>query len=393
MNRRRFLLSAAAGAAVFAAGRCAPRAAPTAASGFRPPPPDLLPDSLSPAGCALPPVRVSPDREIRTIAGLRPFRPSGYVVRAEKFGETLVIHDYGHGGGGVTLSWGTAAEAIALLPPDHRGPVAVLGSGAVGLATARLLQERGLAVTIYAKDLPPNTTSNVAGALWLPYLVADSARSTPEFRARLREAARTAYLRYQTLVGTRYGVRWIRNYMLGHQPFSEQGMTGRNGPLAAYLPELRDVPATEHPFSGYEYVRQYDAMLIEPPVYLATMLAEVRAAGGTIRVQEVRDRAAVAALPERVVFNCTGLGSRALLGDEELTPVKGQLTFLLPQPEIQYMVIAGDFYMFPRRDGILLGGTHEEGNWSLDPDETAKTRILEGHRRVFESYRRCGPAS
>src|SRR5262249_47113742 len=57
---------------------------------------------------SLAPVRVSPAREIRTVVGLRPFRPAGFVVRADKLGDKLVVQNYGHGGGGVTLSWGTA---------------------------------------------------------------------------------------------------------------------------------------------------------------------------------------------------------------------------------------------------------------------------------------------
>ena len=90
-------------------------------------PADRIAGTLVPAGCALPPVRVAADREIRTIAGLRPYRPSGFVVRAERIGDLLVIHNYGHGGGGITLSWGTARLAVDLIPPDDRGPVGVLG--------------------------------------------------------------------------------------------------------------------------------------------------------------------------------------------------------------------------------------------------------------------------
>src|SRR5947208_4604309 len=109
------------------------------------------------------PVLVSPDREIRTVVGLRPYRPSGFVVKAEKLGEKLVIHNYGHGGGGITLSWGTSQMATEFLVGEPFSAVAVIGCGAVGLATARLLQDRGLRVTIYASELPPNTTSNIAG--------------------------------------------------------------------------------------------------------------------------------------------------------------------------------------------------------------------------------------
>src|SRR5271165_3427973 len=56
----------------------------------------------------LPKVNVQPDREIRTVVGLRPFRPSGFVVSTQKFDNKVVVHNYGHGGGGVTLSWGTS---------------------------------------------------------------------------------------------------------------------------------------------------------------------------------------------------------------------------------------------------------------------------------------------
>src|SRR5262245_34161363 len=86
----------------------------------------------------LPPVRVAAGREIRTVVGLRPFRPAGFALRAEKLGEKLVVHNYGHGGGGVTLSWGTGDQAARLALQGGPGPVAVLGCGAVGLATARL---------------------------------------------------------------------------------------------------------------------------------------------------------------------------------------------------------------------------------------------------------------
>src|SRR5262245_51736604 len=68
----------------------------------------------APTQGSLPRVDVAVDRITRRIAGLRPFRPSGFVVRAERLGEKTVIHNYGHGGCGVTLSWGTADMAARL---------------------------------------------------------------------------------------------------------------------------------------------------------------------------------------------------------------------------------------------------------------------------------------
>src|SRR5262245_37194923 len=58
------------------------------------------------------PVKVARNRVIREVVGLRPFRRDGFVVKAERLGPKLIVHNYGHGGGGVTLSWGTASLAV-----------------------------------------------------------------------------------------------------------------------------------------------------------------------------------------------------------------------------------------------------------------------------------------
>src|SRR4051794_5466769 len=70
--------------------------------------------SATPPRQQFPPVYVSADRVTRTTVGLRPFRPSGFVLRSEKLDDKLVIHNYGHGGGGMTLSWGTADLAAQM---------------------------------------------------------------------------------------------------------------------------------------------------------------------------------------------------------------------------------------------------------------------------------------
>jgi D-amino-acid oxidase len=393
MNRRHFLrhggllgASLVASASLPLLSGCMPAKTVRPGAGRRYAAPDI---SFTGSACGLPPVNVSPEREIRTVVGLRPYRPSGFVVRAEKLDDTLVVHNYGHGGSGITLSWGTSRLAVDIGAPGHTGPVAVIGSGAVGLANARLLQEAGYDVTIYTKALPPQTTSNIAGGQWFPAFLSDPAKRTDAFNQQLLAAASFAYQRYQIMVGPRYGVGWMRNYYLSHHEFNEEGYAGERSALRAMMPEYRRLSPGEHPFSGYEFVRQFDTMIIEPPVYLAAMLDEFHLAGGKIIVVEIADRAAIQSLPEKLVFNCTGLGAKTLFDDAELTPVKGQLTILLPQPEVQYAAIAGDTYMFPRSDGIVLGGTHEEGEWSLQPNAERKREILAEHRRFFDSFREC----
>ena len=86
-----------------------------------------------------------------------------------------------------------------------------------------------------------------------------------------------------------------------------------------------------------------------------------------------------------MLVNCTGLGAKLLFDDEELHPIKGQLTVVLPQPDINYLMVSGELYMMPRRDGIVLGGTHEEDEWSLEPSESAMRRLMDGHMEFFNA--------
>jgi D-amino-acid oxidase len=333
----------------------------------------------------LPPVHVSEERIIRIDVGLRPFRPSGFRVEREALGDKVLVHNYGHGGGGITLSWGTAKMAVDLGYDAAKSDVAVLGCGAVGLATARLLQERGARVRIYAKDMPPNTTSNVAGAQWWPASTFDHDRITPEFRQRHFEAARFAFRRYQSLVGDAYGVSWETNYSLSNRPNSSYPASG-DDPMHALVVNQRDLAVDEHNFPR-PFVRRFDTMMIETPLYLRRMELDVRQHGAEIVVREFADVSQVRGLPEGTIFNCTGLGAGRLFGDTEIMPVRGQLAILLPQPEVSYNTIAREGYMFGRRDGIVLGGTFERGEWSLEPNPETIAGIMAGHKSIFDGMR------
>ena len=100
------------------------------------------------------------------IAGLRPWRTNSYRLEPEMLGDKFVVHNYGHGGAGITMSWGCAQEVLDFisargLPPNT--DVAVIGCGVMGMTVASVLASARFQVTIYAKDFPPHTTSNVAG--------------------------------------------------------------------------------------------------------------------------------------------------------------------------------------------------------------------------------------
>ena len=146
---------------------------------------------------------LSDGQVVRSVAGIRPFRRGGPRVERQDLGGKIVVHNYGHGGAGYTLSWGSAVVAADLLrelPPD-RHPVAVLGAGVVGLSTARVLQERGFHVRIYAREFPPHTTSDVAGAEWSPDIVERGA--TLALQVQFDRMLVVSWRRFRALVGSR----------------------------------------------------------------------------------------------------------------------------------------------------------------------------------------------
>jgi len=367
LNRRRLVSSAAMAAAGLALPGCA----------------TTRPRSLAAAGDGcLPPVEIDASRIIRNVVGLRPYRASGFVVREERVGEARLVHNYGHGGAGITLSWGTSRLAVDLgLAPElgsHSGPVAVIGAGIMGLTTARLVQETGLPVTVYTAALPPETTSNIAGGQWHPFGHFREDSVTPEWRRQYIAAAEYSWRRFQLMVGDDYGVRWLPTY------------TERRAPEAKLLPTFppvnRVLAAREHPFPVENLVR-YDTLYVETGRFLRQLMREIQIAGGRIEQRRFASPADIAALPERLVFNCTGLGARDLFGDTELRPARGQLAILLPQPEVRYAFSGEAGYMFPRADGILLGGTFQLDNWNLEPDAATTDRIIESHRELFSRFR------
>jgi D-amino-acid oxidase len=331
------------------------------------------------AGCTpLAPVIADESRIIRTMAGLRPYRRKGFVVRQEQLGEKRLVHNYGHGGGGITLSWGTSKLATELGLQGHSGPVAVMGSGVVGLSTARLVQEAGFPVTLYAAALPPDTTSNIAGGQFHPFAVFHEGQVTPEFMAQFTRALDYSWRRYQIMVGEDYGIRWLPTYVETDSPEAK--------PIATFPPIDRMLTAAENPFPWTSTLR-YDTMYVETGRYLRQMMRDVQIAGGRFELRKFGTPGDIAALPENLVFNCTGLGSRELFGDQDLHPARGQLAILEPQPEVRYAFTGGPGYMFPRPDGIILGGTFEVDQWDTTPDPLTIARIVENHKRFFATLR------
>jgi glycine/D-amino acid oxidase-like deaminating enzyme len=343
----------------------------------------------------LAPVRASWDRVIRTTVGLRPHRDSGFVLKPEKLDAKTVIHNYGHGGAGMSLAWGTGAMAADMALQQGERRAAVLGCGSPGLTAARQLQRRGFDVTIYAMAVPPDTTSNMSMAGFTPTAgLVSLERRTPEWDAQFRQAAEISYRQLQLLVRPGYGVYWMDSYAATDDPNPPAN------PDADLLPDHlrpnRDreiLGPGQHPFPT-KYAVRTPSLSIEPSIYLEALMRDFVLFGGKIVIRKFDTPRDLMSLTESVIVNCTGLGSKALFNDEELVPIKGQLTVLVPQPEVTYRaggrLANGNGQpvgMNPRSDGIVLGNLADRGNWSLQPEEDVRQRVVSAAIEFFAAMR------
>jgi D-amino-acid oxidase len=387
MHRRTLLKTGSLALAGFGVSGCLPRSVRTAPSARRAP-------------VNLAPVNASLDRVIRTTVGLRPHRDSGFVLKSEQFDAKTVIHDYGHGGAGMSLAWGTGAMAADMALAHAERRAAVLGCGSPGLTAARQLQRRGFDVTIYTMAVPPNTTSNMSTAGFTPTSGLVSAdRRTPEWDAQFRQAAEISYRQLQLLAGRDYGVYWMHSYNAVDDVRPPQNAAADAGLLPDHLRPNREreiLGPGEHPFATRYAVRTW-ALSIEPSIYLDALVRDFLRFGGKIVIRKFDTPRDLMSLSEPVIVNCTGLGSKTLFNDEELVPVKGQLSVLVPQAEVDYRVSGpapggaqpgGGASANPRSDGIVVGNLMDRGNWSLEPDDEVRQRNVEAATRFFAAMRR-----
>ena len=327
----------------------------------------------------IPKLKLSKDRIIKETVGLRPFRPSGPRIEKEMLDKKTIVHNYGHGGSGWSLSWGTGHLARNLVMEGMDRDIALLGCGTVGIATATLLQESGCQVTIYTKDIPPNVTSNLATGTWSPASrVCDREVATPTFRSQWETACRYSFKRMQMMLGVQDIVQWGDEYRI-HSSVPRN--TDGNGGHAIYqieglAPEWKTLDKRDHPFNADRVTRRSN-MIFNIPGYLNFHLNNFLLRGGKLKIQAIKSLEDIDALPQQTVVNCTGLGARAIFNDQELRPISGQLACLVPQSEVTYKLITQGAYFITRKDGIYLGGNGIDGSWDTTPDRSLSEKWVD----------------
>lgn len=331
----------------------------------------------------LTPIDARPDRIFRTTVCTRPFRAAGPRIAAERIGRATVIHHYGHGGSGWSLSWGSAMEMLPLALAPGDTDVAVVGAGAIGLTSALMLQRAGRRVTIYAKERFPDVRSARATGTWSPdSRIAWVNAAGPAFADTWERMTRRSFAWHQSYLGMEGDpVEWTDRYDLFDEapdfggPHAADAQPPRPDRFAHYGARIRDLgprpeplPAGSHHFP-VPIVQRSTAMQFNIASLSHRLEADFLAAGGRFVPRSFNEPAELGRLKERVVVNCTGYGARALMRDDSIVPVRGQIAWLIPQEGVNYGLFYRGVSVVGRRDGIVVQPVGQD-DWFGYGDDT-----------------------
>ncbi len=235
--------------------------------------------------------------------------------------------------------------------------VIVVGAGVTGLTVGVRLAEAGFEVHLLARELPLETTSAVAAALWYPYRALPFERVLAWSERSLEEFTALAVGDEDCGVVMRAGVELVRE----------------RGDVPGWAPVVPDFTRLDSPPAPYGDGWTFTSPVIEMPVYLTWLRQRLEAAGGSVT------RMALSALPDHaaLVVNCSGIGARLLGADRDVIPVRGQVV-RLAQVGVEKWLLDGSglTYVVPRSRDIIVGGTDSEGEWDRSPDLDAADEIL-----------------
>jgi len=243
-----------------------------------------------------------------------------------------------------------------------RGHCLVVGAGVSGLSSAIRLLENDWKVSIWSSQLSPNTTSDVAAALWYPFLSAP-VEKTNVWGSETYDVLKVLSRFPQT------GISMIQTY----EYFREKQ------PDPYWKDSVDDFKRLEDDLpEGYSECFSFINSVIEMPIYLKWLMNRYEELGGDLIVKKIKDFSKISS-EYNFIVNCTGIESKNLVNDDEVYPVRGQIIRVKTNVKEMHLdqQISTLAYIVPRSNDMILGGVAQSNDWSLDTRIEDREHILE----------------
>lgn len=253
-----------------------------------------------------------------------------------------------------------------------KAKIAVVGAGLIGLSTAICISESisNCTVTVIAHTFTPNTTSDVAAGILIPHVYPDT--PVPQQKQWFRETFDNLSVICNSSEASEAGIHLVSGWQIFKTvpdekiPFWSDVVLG-----------FRSMTAKEmKKFPQHQFGQAFTTLKCDCPTYLLWLQKRLREKGGQVHARKLENLWDLHKDYD-IIVNCSGIGSKKLVGDQKMYPIRGQV-LKVHAPWIIHFIRDGDglTYIYPGIHNVTLGGTRQKDDWNLSPDPSTSKSIF-----------------
>jgi len=242
--------------------------------------------------------------------------------------------------------------------------VAIIGAGVNGLSCAIVIQEKFPAadLTIFADKYSPETTSDGAAGLWLPFSLGDT--PTPEIYEYSKLTWKYLEKLWKSPLAGKFGVSLVPCIQTSNRTLSAPALSDIVYGFETL--DTKELSSFDNP--AWKTGFRFSTFTVETSKLLPYYLNKFKSNNGTVVARKLTNLGEIASYFQ-VIINCSGLGAYHLENGQLVHPICGHV-IRVKAPWIKTVLLDESdhgCYIIPSQDTIVLGGTHNKDQRDISP--------------------------